>query len=96
MRQAAVQLGRMESPTDHGLSACTQEEWQTALKISTTLYIGNLSFYTREEQVYEVFSKAGHVQRVIMGLDKLNKTPCGFAFVLYGTRCDVFAFSMAT
>jgi len=62
------------------------EDWGRALVTSTTLYIGNLSFYTREEQIYEVFSKAGHVERVIMGLDKHNKTPCGFAFVVYCTR----------
>jgi len=24
---------------------------------STTLYVGNLSFYTTEEQIYELFSK---------------------------------------
>ncbi len=35
-----------------------QVDWQRALRTSTTLYIGNLSFFTREEQIYEVFSKA--------------------------------------
>eukprot|EP00955_Chlamydomonas_euryale_P087591 364308-Chlamydomonas_euryale.AAC.8 len=34
-----------------------QADWDRALKTSTTLYIGNLSFFTREEQVFEVFSK---------------------------------------
>lgn len=32
----------------------TQEEFEKCLKESTTLYIGNLSFYTTEEQIYEV------------------------------------------
>lgn len=32
----------------------TQEQFEQRLKESTTLYIGNLSFYTTEEQVYEV------------------------------------------
>ena len=34
-----------------------QADWERALKQSTTVYVGNLSFYTREEQIYEVFSK---------------------------------------
>lgn len=53
------------------------------LEVSTTLYVGNLSFYTSEEQIYEVFSRGGDVRRVVMGLDKVKKTPCGFCFVEY-------------
>src|SRR5690348_13809766 len=40
------------------------------LSESTTLYVGNLSFYTTEEQIYELFSRCGRVKRVIMGLNK--------------------------
>jgi len=58
------------------------------LKQSTTLYIGNMSFYTTEEQVYELFGMCGDVKRVIMGLDKFKKTPCGFCFVEYYGRDD--------
>ncbi|KAG1680786.1 hypothetical protein FOA52_008119 [Chlamydomonas sp. UWO 241] len=65
-----------------------EDDWERALKNSTHLYVGNLSFFTREEQIYEVFSKVGHVQRVVMGLDKFNKTPCGFCFVMYYLRHD--------
>lgn len=53
------------------------------LKISSTLYVGNLSFYTTEEQIQELFSKCGDVKRIVMGLDKIKKTPCGFCFVEY-------------
>ena len=35
-----------------------------------------------------MFSKAGDVLRVVMGLDKQRRTPCGFAFVVYYTRSD--------
>ena len=28
----------------------------------------------------EAFSKAGDVLRIVMGLDKQQRTPCGFAF----------------
>ncbi|KAH7349883.1 nuclear cap-binding protein subunit 2 [Plectosphaerella cucumerina] len=55
---------------------------------SSTLYVGNLSFYTTEEQVYELFSKCGEIKRLVMGLDRFNKTPCGFCFVEYYTHQD--------
>lgn len=55
---------------------------------TTTLYVGNLSFYTTEEQVHELFSRVGDLKRIVMGLDKLRKTPCGFCFVEYYTRGD--------
>jgi len=41
--------------------------------------IGNLSFYTTEEQIYELFSKCansedgGGIKRVIMGLDRNSR-----------------------
>lgn len=59
------------------------EEYQAKLNDSTTLYVGNLSFYTSEDQIYELFSMCGEVKRVIMGLDRVKKTPCGFCFVEY-------------
>lgn len=45
----------------------------------TTGQIGNLSFYTTEEQIYELFNKCsnssegGGIKRVIMGLDRNTK-----------------------
>ena len=65
-----------------------KEEWESAIQNSTTLYIGNLSFYTTEEQLYEFFGRAGEVKRIIMGLDRHAKTPCGFCFVEYCWRRD--------
>jgi nuclear cap-binding protein subunit 2 len=50
---------------------------------TATLYIGNLSFYTSEEQIHALFSACGQLKRIIMGLDRNLKTPCGFAFVEY-------------
>ncbi|KXS09183.1 RNA-binding domain-containing protein [Gonapodya prolifera JEL478] len=66
-------------------------EWQRALSGSTTLYVGNLSFFTSEEQVYELFSKVGEIRRVIMGLDRELRTPCGFCFVEYYTHASALA-----
>ncbi|MBN3319726.1 NCBP2 protein, partial [Atractosteus spatula] len=60
-----------------------RHEQERLLRASNTLYVGNLSFYTTEEQVYELFSKSGDVKRIIMGLDKVKKTACGFCFVEY-------------
>jgi hypothetical protein len=51
------------------------------LKVSTLLYVGNLSFYTTEEMIFDLFQRIGPVKRVIMGINKYDKTPCGFCFV---------------
>eukprot|EP00823_Brevimastigomonas_motovehiculus_P006994 TRINITY_DN6005_c0_g1_i1.p1 TRINITY_DN6005_c0_g1~~TRINITY_DN6005_c0_g1_i1.p1 ORF type:complete len:406 (-),score=159.65 TRINITY_DN6005_c0_g1_i1:36-1160(-) len=69
----------------------TEQEWEQLLadlRSSTTLYVGNLSFFTTEEQIYELFSRCGMVKRVIMGLNRVNKTPCGFCFVEYYNHTD--------
>jgi len=63
-------------------------EQESRLLASTTLYIGNMSYYTTEEQVYELFSRAGDIKRIIMGLDRFKKTPCGFCFVEFYVRED--------
>ena len=59
------------------------EEHIAALQGSTTLYVGNLSDMTTEQQLYEFFSRAGPVNRVIMGLNRETRAPCGFCFVEY-------------
>lgn len=61
----------------------TDEEYRKDIANSCTLYVGNLSFYTSEEQIYDFFGKIAPVKRLIMGLDRANKTPCGFCFVEY-------------
>ena len=53
------------------------------LKNSSTIYIGNLSFNTTEIQLYQLFSFCGKIKRVIMGLNRITKQPCGFAFIEY-------------
>nr|ASF90273.1 hypothetical protein SPAR02431 [Bartheletia paradoxa] len=77
-------------------SNASQDAQYNSLMSSSTLYVGNLSFFTTEEQIYELFAKcassagggAGGVKRIIMGLDRNNKTPCGFAFVEYYTPTE--------
>lgn len=63
-----------------------EEAWRRALDRSSTVYVGNLSCYTNEYQLYELFTRCGSVKRIIMGLDKFKKTPCGFCFVEYDER----------
>merc|ERR1711971_1284247 len=64
----------------------SRNDQERLLRNSTTMYVGNLSFFTTEEQLYELFGKCGDVKRIIMGLDKFKRTPCGFCFVEYYTR----------
>ncbi len=66
----------------------SRNEQDRLLKQSACLYVGNMSFYTTEEQLYELFGKCGDVKRIVMGLDKFKRTPCGFCFVEYYSRED--------
>lgn len=75
-----------DSGNDEGRQASPEPD--DKLANSVTLYIGNLSFYTTEEQIHELFSKCGSIKRIIMGLDRFHKTPCGFCFVEYYTHQD--------
>ncbi|GAA5971148.1 hypothetical protein JCM8115_003075 [Rhodotorula mucilaginosa] len=61
------------------------------LAVSSTVYVGNLSFFTTEEQIYELFSRVGDIKRIIMGLDRNQKTPCGFCFVEFFAHQDAVA-----
>ena len=64
----------------------TAEQYKEKLSKSTTLYVGNLSFYTYESQLAEFFSLCGEVVNINMGLNRESKQPCGFCFVEYATR----------
>ncbi|OQV21766.1 Nuclear cap-binding protein subunit 2 [Hypsibius exemplaris] len=79
--------GNLSAYRDQQFQGSLQEQ-EAKLRASTTLYVGNLSFYTTEDQIYHLFAKSGDVKRVIMGLDRFTRTPCGFCFVEYYTRSD--------
>jgi len=72
-------------------NAQAEAERNAELSKSATLYVGNLAYFTSEEQIVELFSKVGNVKRVIMGLDRNKKTPCGFCFVEYYFHADALA-----
>jgi nuclear cap-binding protein subunit 2 len=57
------------------LKSSSEASWKEALQHSTTLYVGNLSFFTTEEQIYELFSRAGEIRRIVMGLGSLLSLP---------------------
>eukprot|EP00183_Erythrolobus_madagascarensis_P006466 CAMPEP_0185845576 /NCGR_PEP_ID=MMETSP1354-20130828/1500_1 /TAXON_ID=708628 /ORGANISM="Erythrolobus madagascarensis, Strain CCMP3276" /LENGTH=308 /DNA_ID=CAMNT_0028545563 /DNA_START=692 /DNA_END=1615 /DNA_ORIENTATION=+ len=63
-----------------------EEAWRERIESSKTLYVGNLGFGTKEEQIWALFRLAGGVRRIVMGLDRLLKTPCGFCFVEFESR----------
>lgn len=48
---------------------------------SKTIYVGNLSYHTKEEKIWNLFFKAGKIKRIIIGLNRYNYTPCGFCFL---------------
>eukprot|EP00796_Vickermania_ingenoplastis_P011656 gene11656-8039_t len=73
---------------------------------STTLYVGNLAYHTREPQVFQHFSPFGHIRDIVMGLSDggittatttsaaatgAPKKPCGFCFVVYESRAAAVA-----
>jgi len=64
----------------------TPEAQVRALAKSSTLYIGNLTFSTKSQDLLSFFSTLGKVQEIHLGLDRYKKTPCGFAFVEYAER----------
>jgi len=59
-----------------------------SLPCQARAHVSCRSFYTTEEQIHELFAKCGEIKRLIMGLDRFNKTPCGFCFVEYYTHQD--------
>ncbi len=55
---------------------------------SRTVYVGNLAFVTTDVQLHAAFSRVGAVDRVVMGINRETKAPCGFAFVIFMRRAD--------
>lgn len=59
----------------------SQISYNQALAASSTVYVGNLSFYTTQDSIRELFSLAGRVVEIIMGINDEGQS-CGFCFVM--------------
>lgn len=62
------------------------EAQERALARSSTVYLGNLTFSTRSHDVLAMFEPVGRVKDVRLGLQRFDRTPCGFAFVEFKER----------
>ncbi|CDJ56397.1 nuclear cap-binding protein, putative [Eimeria maxima] len=83
---AELYEGLEKVPTYYDRRTCTSlEDWKEAVQSSRAVYVGNLNYFTTEEELYELVSHAGSVDRIVMGLNRLTRAPCGFAFVLFRT-----------
>ena len=58
------------------------EAYNASISTSSTVYVGNLSFYTTQDSIRELFSRAGQVKDIVMGINN-EGNPCGFCFVMY-------------
>eukprot|EP00118_Oscarella_pearsei_P022607 m.264017 g.264017 ORF g.264017 m.264017 type:complete len:68 (+) comp40462_c1_seq24:61-264(+) len=54
---------------------------------NTSLYIRNLSYNTRPEEIRRMFGKYGPVTDVYIPLDYYKRQPRGFAYVQYPFQC---------
>ena len=58
------------------------------MKASSTVYVGNVSFYTTERQLLDFFAACGPISNLHIGLNSVSYHPCGFCFVEYAKRSD--------
>ena len=49
--------------------------------MNSKLFVGNLSYSTTEEDLRELFGKAGNIRAVTIPMDRTTDRPRGFAFV---------------
>ncbi|WVW84071.1 hypothetical protein I302_106100 [Kwoniella bestiolae CBS 10118] len=94
MAQVVTCLDQPSSYRDNR-SEIDRETERRLLAQSSTLYVGNLSFYTTEAQMYDLFStcarpeEGGGIKRIIMGLDRHQKYISGTKLDERIIRCDI-------
>nr|UXY87764.1 nuclear cap-binding protein subunit 2 [Cryptomonas curvata] len=66
-------------------------------KNSKNVYIGNLSCNINENQIYQFFNNIIKLKRIIIGLHRITKNPCGFCFLeVYKFKDAKFAFDLVS
>lgn len=66
----------------------TLELQELAKRASSTVYVGNLSLVADELSVRALFQRCGPLRRVVMGLHRIERTPCGFCFVEFHSHAS--------
>jgi RNA recognition motif-containing protein len=56
--------------------------------MNSKLFVGNLSYSTTEEDLRELFGKAGSIRAVTIPMDRTTDRPRGFAFVEMESPAD--------
>jgi RNA recognition motif-containing protein len=56
--------------------------------MNSKLFVGNLSYSTTEEELRELFGKAGTIRAVTIPMDRTTDRPRGFAFVEMESPAD--------
>lgn len=69
----------------------SKDDWIDKISKSTTVYVGNLSFFTTEDIISEIFSSCGPIKAIYMGLNHQTMQPCGFCFVQFYRHADALA-----
>jgi cleavage stimulation factor subunit 2 len=64
----------------HELLGCARTQPRKETTISSTIFIGNLSFETTEEELRTVLTDVDPAVRVRLGMDRVTGRPRGFAF----------------
>lgn len=59
----------------------TKNEYMSLLNNSGTLYVSNIDPSIKEFRLWHLFGLCGEIKRIIPGVNKKTKVPCGFAFV---------------
>lgn len=70
---------RLDRPSAYLLNRARNDEINGYIKLkksmtSATIYIGRLTLNTTEEQLFELFSQCGQIQKVIMGLNAHDRS----------------------
>jgi len=88
MRDSSPGLEQNKGPTTIGAEGKYELKIGGGVKKdeTTTVRVTNLSAYTKEEDLRELFKPFGQISRVYLGIDKVTKLARGFAFINFVYR----------